>query len=962
MATKKNVMLLFVENTSVKDCFSELRLFCRTITGEMCEIQVRDFLNYMWVCTPSEQCYTADRLVSQHPYAFRNAKVTRVDNGVQSVFRNFGSTDVAFRVEYLNRWDASNIAKCFPEEWVFEHTNVSLEQRFLIDRKCVPGGWIEVLDTTAPQLATDIIGLSGDTGAPEPLNAELANMVAPLYFLWFDIECVDRRGCFPDEYYGEVVCIACILTCRGEVVKKSLLATRPAEPLDDGCVLVVAGSERSLFEMFGQLVRAWNPDFIGGYNSNGFDWPHLIKRAEIIGARQMLFDISRTGKPASVRENNPGQKGRYKDKYVVTLPGRQSYDLMGEMIRNLKLSSYSLNSVSKEVLNDTKSDVHHSLIVKLWDRSDADRKRLFDYCIKDAVLPFRIAQKMQLELRMVEMARVTGVGFRQLLESGQQLRAISQLLRTCRERNMIVPMERLVTGYAPSGQFDGAIVLEPEVGYYPPETPVMTLDFQSLYPSLMICHNYSFDTLLPAPTPTSFTSPCGYHFEQSYRGILPDIVSMLLLQRAKAKKDLKKAKSDGNEEMVQIQDARQLALKLSANSIYGFTGVSIESGGAVPCFEVSESVTASGREAIEATQKYVRGLEGTKVIYGDTDSVFVVMGKQTKAEAFATMRTLAADITRELFKPPMLLTPEKIIVGMVLMARKRYIGLVFDDPDKEQGKMFFRGTESVRRDNCPLVPETINACCDYIFVRHDIAGAMNVAREQIRRLYERRVELHELLITKSLSRETDEYANLQSHAVLVEKMRQRDKSLVVHVGDRIPFIMVSQGQKITDQAEDPLYVLDHNVPYDVSYYMEHQLRNPLERLFTPIVGPEAVHELFHGAHTRHIVQTSVGGASHGIAKFFTRKYRCLVCKRAETPTRICLACKQEPLRLDAAREEVSDQLGAAKRKFSEIYASCQRCQGNSDEVTCMQRDCSQLYVRKGAQKKMMDMEDMFKAF
>lgn len=70
-----------------------------------------------------------------------------------------------------------------------------------------------------------------------------------------------------------------------------------------------------------------------------------------------------------------------------------------------------------------------------------------------------------------------------------------------------------------------------------------------------------------------------------------------------------------------VLEGRQLALKISANSVYGFTGATV---GQLPCLEISSSVTAFGRDMIDRTRNRVKELyPGSEVVYGDTDSVMV---------------------------------------------------------------------------------------------------------------------------------------------------------------------------------------------------------------------------------------------------------------------------------------------------------------------------------------------------
>lgn len=182
--------------------------------------------------------------------------------------------------------------------------------------------------------------------------------------------------------------------------------------------------------------------------------------------------------------------GRRENKYV-NFEGRVPFDLLFVLLRDYKLRSYTLNAVSYHFLQEQKEDVHHSIITDLQNESDQTRRRLAIYCIKDAYLPLRLLNKLMCIVNYMEMARVTGVSLASLLTRGQQIKVVSQLLRKAKTQNYFMPTH---TGQAGEDQYEGATVIEPKRGYY--ADPITTLDFASLYPSIMMAHNLCYTTLL----------------------------------------------------------------------------------------------------------------------------------------------------------------------------------------------------------------------------------------------------------------------------------------------------------------------------------------------------------------------------------------------------------------------------------------------------------------------------------
>jgi len=166
--------------------------------------------------------------------------------------------------------------------------------------------------------------------------------------------------------------------------------------------------------------------------------------------------------------------------------------MMQVIIREHKLRSYSLNSVAFQFLKEQKEDVPHTIISDLQNENEFTRRRLAIYCIKDAHLPLRLLEKLMCLFNLTEMARVTGVPINFLFSRGQQIKVASQLYRKAKTLDLVIPVRRIEQL---EGKFEGAIVIDPQRGYY--THPIATLDFASLYPSIMMAHNLCYTTLVP---------------------------------------------------------------------------------------------------------------------------------------------------------------------------------------------------------------------------------------------------------------------------------------------------------------------------------------------------------------------------------------------------------------------------------------------------------------------------------
>lgn len=145
----------------------------------------------------------------------------------------------------------------------------------------------------------------------------------------------------------------------------------------------------------------------------------------------------------------------------------------------------------------------------------------------------------------------------------------------------------------------------------------------------------------------------------------------------------------------------------------------------------------------------------------------------------------------------------------------------------------------MRRDNCRLVQNIISKCLDKLLIERDVVGAQTFVKQTISDLLQNKVDLSQLVITKALSK--SDYANKQAHVELAERMKKRDAGSAPALGDRVAYVIIkaSSNTPAYDRSEDPLYVLDNNIPIDTKYYLENQLSKPLLRIFEPILGDKA---------------------------------------------------------------------------------------------------------------------------
>lgn len=416
-----------------------------------------------------------------------------------------------------------------------------------------------------------------------------------------------------------------------------------------------------------------------------------------------------------------------------------------------------------------------------------------------------------------------------------------------------------------------------------------------------------------------------------------------------------------------VQNGRQLALKISANSVYGFTGATV---GQLPCIPIASSVTSYGRDLLLQTKAFVethytteRGFPAdAEVVYGDTDSVMVKFGVPTVSEAMPLAEKAAEEVTK-IFPPPIKLEFEKVYCPYLLMNKKRYAGLLWTRADKYD-KMDTKGLETVRRDNCLLVRRVVDTCLRKILIDRDIPGAISYCKGIISELLQNKMDISLLVITKALGKSADEsgYAAKQAHVELAMRMRKRDPGSAPNVGDRVAYVIIqaAKGAPAYERSEDPVYVLDNNIPIDTEYYLQNQLSNPLTRLFEPIIDhPES---LLCGDHTRSIAKPTPMAKAGGIMMFAVKKLKCMSCKApiTEKERTLCVHCRPREAEIYAQK---AVDVAQGEALFNKLWTCCQRCQGSfHQDILCSNRDCPIFYKRKKVQKDLRDAQDALDRF
>lgn len=586
-----------------------------------------------------------------------------------------------------------------------------------------------------------------------------------------------------------------------------------------------------------------------------------------------------------------GDKAAYEWKGVFF--GRLPIDLMMVVMKEATpYRSYSLEYVSSQLFGGHKVDLTPGQLFRNFKAGPAERFENAVYCNKDCELPYLIDQRNQSFMSICQMAATTYTELFDILYRGQT-RKIFNLLSYYAAANGRV-LNRIEDVWQPSG-YEGASVLEPAIGYH--KEPVPVLDFASLYPSIMTEHNLCYSTqLLRGPffsaaaaapeddaaqeqqqqqqqqrrhhidggTDTDLLE-CAKRlypnmkidipeiecsdgsilrpvFYQNERGLIPEVLQTLLKKRKEMKFHMEAAESEGNAVKYAVFNGRQLALKVSANSIYGFTGAPLSQ---MPRLVIAASVTCYGRVGLAKTRnlvetkytaeycykevlgysevpaevlRYYGGSSSssscdaaadikTVVLGGDTDSIFprfpVLPTVEGLRESIVLAKAAADDCTKTLFAAPMKLEFEKAFFPMLVEKKKRYAACRYmtgherpqDIPVEEETKwrkfILSRGLETVRRDVPPFTSRLMMHVLYYILIQRDPEAAYAHLEAELGRLLDRKVSYDEMMITSKLKHE-DSYATPENlaHVQVVRKQRAAAPGSEPQPGDRVEFVYV----------------------------------------------------------------------------------------------------------------------------------------------------------------------------
>ncbi|XP_033359332.1 DNA polymerase zeta catalytic subunit isoform X5 [Bombus vosnesenskii] len=616
--------------------------------------------------------------------------------------------------------------------------------------------------------------------------------------------------------------------------------------------------------------------------------------------------------------------------------------------------------------------IEHGAILILtnwWNhKSVTIRWRVITHYVIRIVGTLRILIHLDIIGRTCEHARLFGIQFYEVFSRGSQFRVESMMLRLAKPLNYISVSPSIQQRARMRAPESLPLIMEPQSTLY--TDPLIVLDFQSLYPSIIIAYNYCFSTCLGRVEhighyePYEFGAttlkikkdtakklfgkinfaPCGVAFvkPEIRMGILPRMLTEILNTRLMVKKSMK-LHGNENHALQRILHSQQLGLKLIANVTYGYTAANFS--GRMPCIEIGDSVVSKGRETLERAIKIVESTPkwGAEVVYGDTDSLFILLRRKSKEEAFSIGAEIADTVTAA-NPPPVKLKFEKVLQPSILQTKKRYCGYMYESPEQKEPEYLAKGIETVRRDGCPAVTKILEKTLKILFDTKDLSLVKQYVTRQFDKILRKRISIQDLTFAK-------EFRGLNGYKIsacvpaleLTRRLMRKDPRAIPRTGERVRYIIVAgaPNQPLIQCVRTPTEViLDESLSPNSIYYITKVIIPPLNRCLN-LVNVDAntwYTEMIHRQTPDKIVNLCANNQKLTIRQFFNTVI-CAVCEN-QTQKDICMNCMSKPSQTITILHE---KLRWLERTHHELTMICQSCTGYLDDPKCESLDCPVLY-------------------
>lgn len=782
-------------------------------------------------------------------------------------------------------------------------TNFSMSQKFYAVAKINPGNWI-LLDESKLQECTED---SDEEDASRERQTEWSHLPTyrlenyrvlkrlegyppPEYLPNFRILCLDfevnssRTRRFPDpwEPADEIYLVSVVVGESRTMKKYGKIIVDKDLPIpyvqndndSEKSKVITVRDEIRLLKRLEKMIRDYDPDFITTYNGSSFDFPYWKARYDSVGEKLGCFGRF-IHHPCTFKANNWSSSAhKSRDQELLVVPGICVFDLYVVTRRDKFYDIYTLDFVSAQVLGEKakKDEVSAEDQFRIYREGTLEEwKKLLHYSLRDSWAPLQIIEKWNTTTMLLANASIIGINIDDIYSRGQQYRLENMVLQRLLPQGIVIDPPKNVKGE----KYKGAIVQEPVLGL---QEFLATLDFNSLYPSIMIHFNVSHDTFVGTniedlPPGLTWDDVNKIHVtEEKYNvfvkkhvreGSFPALLRVLLESRAQKKKQMKieANKDEPDQVIIDNLDAEQLCLKVIANSGYGLLGA--REGGKLPLPEGAESVTAMGRKLITDVVEELKRRYNAQIIYGDTDSVFfrlpewkAIRSEEEAKERIESTKIISEEITNWIGRPPIKIALDHAYLNYICVKKKCYFSneivevekpVIIDGVERKETRLVLRfsykGVPVARREHTKWLKIIYKRCALIALGRctwEDQQVDIKVRKwnfelslwDGIMELMQRQVPWEHLYKISQISRPAKEY-KAKNYPMRLFLEREEREGRPMGVGERFKWLRVRQepvakGEKLY-AGNAMRRAIEENEYLDEQFYLD-SLKMPMRRI------------------------------------------------------------------------------------------------------------------------------------
>ncbi|MEM5843637.1 MAG: DNA-directed DNA polymerase [Candidatus Aenigmatarchaeota archaeon] len=794
-------LLLIDADYVLKENKGIVRLFCKSEEGKTILVLDENFEPYFYAMPKKEKLEELKKKIEELQKEKIGVKVLRTEV-VEKIWNGEKVKLIKIVIDNPRRIpDVRDAIKDWEEvEETYEY-DIPFYKRYIIDKQLEPMGWVIV--------EGDEMEKSEEYQVDKAIKAKSVKPVEFKKDVKFKIMAFDTEW-VEEENKTKLIMIS--LVCSDGVKKVLTCHEWERKP----SYVKVVNNEEEMIKKFLEIVKEEDPDFLVGYNSDGFDIPKLKDKANEL---KVKLNLGRESTSIHVVRRGRISSAKAKGRIHIDLFNFVSHILSASM----KSEVLTLDEVAQELLGIGKKKMEYKEMVEIWSKKE-QLERLTEYSLWDSELTLRLAELLLPQI--FALSRLTGLlpfdvsryTYSQLVEAFFMRRAfLDNILIPNRPKTEEIERRKMAPVYK------GAIVIEPKKGIH---SNILVFDFRSLYPTIIVTHNISPETFNCKHLECrekNRVPETKWHFCINSKGFIPKNLEDLIKSRQKLKEEMKKVKKD-SEEWKKLNNI-QYALKIIANATYGYLGFFSARWYKREC---GASAAAFGRYYISKVIEKAKE-EGFEIIYGDTDSLMVKLpqdlnpdklrkiGEEFEEKVNKDLPGIIELEFRDLYEGGIFTVRRSGEIG----AKKRYALIDYE------GNLEVRGFETVRRDWCNLSKKIQREVLTIILRNKDPLKAIELVRETIKRIREGKVSIEDLVIYEQITRPLSQYEQIGPHVRAAQKAKLRGR--VIGEGMVIGFVIVKGKGSIAERAE-PVEDVRPN-EYDPEYYIHHQILPASMRVF-----------------------------------------------------------------------------------------------------------------------------------